>query len=105
VYPAEVERVLGGHPGVAQCAVVGVPDTDRGEAPAAFVVAADPGAPPEPAELFAHLRERLASYKQPRHLWFVDALPMTAVPKVDKVALAADARARLGLGADEVSGR
>jgi acyl-CoA synthetase (AMP-forming)/AMP-acid ligase II len=43
------------------------------------------------------LYERLASYKQPRHLWFVDALPMTPVPKVDKVALAADARGRLGL--------
>ncbi len=96
VYPAEIERVLGEHPAVAQCAVVGVPDADKGEVPAAFVVAADPHASVDAATLLAHLHERLASYKQPRHLWFVDALPMTPVPKVDKVALTADAHTRLG---------
>ncbi|MBM3660884.1 MAG: AMP-binding protein, partial [Actinobacteria bacterium] len=97
VYPAEIERVLGEHPEVAQCAVVGVPDADKGEAPAAFVVPADLQAPPDAAALIELVHARLASYKQPRHLWFVDALPLTPVPKVDKVALAADARARLGL--------
>jgi acyl-CoA synthetase (AMP-forming)/AMP-acid ligase II len=97
VSPAELERVLAEHPAVAQAAVVGRPDADKGEAPVAYVVAADPGAPPDADELLAHLRARLASYKQPRHLWFVDGLPLTPVPKVDKVALATDARARLGL--------
>jgi len=109
VYPAELERVLGEHPAVGQAAVVGVPDADKGEVPVAFVVAAAPDGgraePPDADALLDHLRERLASYKQPRHLWFVDALPMTPVPKVDKVALAAEARARLARPADGISGR
>lgn len=94
VYPAEVERVLAAHPAVAEAAVVGVPDDDKGEVPVAFVVAR---APLDVAALLDHARARLASYKQPRHVWFVDALPLTPVPKVDKVALVAEARARLGL--------
>ncbi len=101
VYPAEIERVLTAHPAVAQVAVVGVPDAERGEIPVAFVVAADPHADidTDPEALLAFAREQLASYKLPRHVWFVDALPLTPVPKVDKVALAADARTRLGLSA------
>lgn len=95
VYPAEVERVLGDHPAVAQAAVVGVPDDALGEVPVAFVVTA--GADAAAEALVAFVRERLASYKVPRSIWFVDALPLTAVPKVDKVALAARAR--------ELSGR
>ena len=99
VYPAEVERVLAEHPAVAQCAVVGVADPDKGEVPVAFVVPDGDGIDEDRTAdaLRAFLYDRLASYKQPRHLWFVDALPMTPVPKVDKVALAADARGRLGL--------
>ena len=103
VYPAEIERVLGEHPVVAQAAVVGRPDAALGEVPVAFVVARRPGVPdpdldpdadPDAAAdaLIGFVRERLASYKVPREIWFVDTLPLTAVPKVDKVALAARAR-------------
>jgi len=100
VYPAEIERVLGEHPAVAQVAVVGIPDAALGEVPVAFVVPEakaasrdlDPDADADADALIAFLRERLASYKVPRTVWFVDELPLTAVPKVDKVALAARAR-------------
>lgn len=92
-YPAEIERVLGEHPSVAQVAVVGVPDDRLGEVPVAFVVpATDAGDPPAREELLAWARERLAPYKTPRAVWYVDVLPLTAVPKVDKAALAARAR-------------
>ena len=84
--PAEIERVLGEHPAVAQVAVVGVPDDRLGEVPGAYVVLA-PGAALDEAELLAWANERLANYKVPRHTWFVDALPLTAVDKVDKQAL------------------
>ena len=95
VYPAEIERVLGEHPAVAQAAVVGMPDDALGEVPAAFIVLSDQTADAD--GLTAFVRERLASYKVPRSIWFVDELPLTAVAKVDKVALGAQAR--------ELSGR
>ena len=95
VYPAEIERVLGEHPAVAQAAVVGMPDDALGEVPAAFIVRSDQTA--DAAALTAFVRERLASYKVPHAIWFVDELPLTAVAKVDKVALGAQAR--------ELSGR
>jgi acyl-CoA synthetase (AMP-forming)/AMP-acid ligase II len=94
VYPAEIERVLGEHPAVAQVAVVGVPDARLGEVPVAFVVAR-PGGGVDGDTLAASARERLAGYKAPRHVWLVDELPLNAVAKVDKARLAADARARL----------
>jgi acyl-CoA synthetase (AMP-forming)/AMP-acid ligase II len=97
VYPAEIERVLAEHPAVAQAAVVGVPDDARGEIPVAFVIPSATATDTRADALLAFVRERLASYKVPRHVWLVDELPLTPVPKVDKVALAADARARLGL--------
>jgi len=92
--------VLGEHPAVAQVAVVGIPDAALGEVPVAFVVPEakaaardlDLDADADADALIAFLRERLASYKVPRTVWFVDELPLTAVPKVDKVALAARAR-------------
>ena len=64
VYPAEVENVLGEHPGVARAAVVGVPDPVLGEVGAAFVVPA-PGDAPTPDELRGLVRARLADYKAP----------------------------------------
>jgi acyl-CoA synthetase (AMP-forming)/AMP-acid ligase II len=111
-YPAEIERVLCEHPAVARAAVVGVPDDRLGEVPVAFVVpsaadrdpasthasiAADASSLADADTLISWVRERLASYKVPRAIWFVDDLPLTAVPKVDKVALAASARDLLGL--------
>ncbi|HVC71774.1 MAG TPA: class I adenylate-forming enzyme family protein [Acidimicrobiales bacterium] len=94
VYPAEVEAVLGGHRGVAEVAVVGVADPVLGEIGVAVVVCV-PGAPdPELAELRDLCRSRLADYKAPDRLVLVDQLPLTAMAKVDKRALAAGLAAK-----------
>ena len=89
VYPSEVEAVLAGHPTVAQAAVVGLPDPVLGEIGGAFVVAADPGTPPELEVLREWCRSRIADYKAPDRLVVVDELPVTAMHKVDKAALRA----------------
>jgi acyl-CoA synthetase (AMP-forming)/AMP-acid ligase II len=89
VYPAEVEAVLADHPAVAQVAVVGLPDPVLGEVGGVFAVAADPARPPELADLRDWCRARIADYKAPDRLVVVDALPVTAMHKVDKAALAA----------------
>jgi acyl-CoA synthetase (AMP-forming)/AMP-acid ligase II len=85
-YPAEIENALAGHPGVRQAAVIGVPDGRLGEVGLAFVVPV-PGAPPDPAELIAWSRERMANYKVPRSVVLVDELPLNATGKVDKNVL------------------
>jgi acyl-CoA synthetase (AMP-forming)/AMP-acid ligase II len=89
VYPAEVEAVLADHPAIAQVAVVGLPDAVLGERGGVFAVATDPANPPELADLRDWCRERIADYKAPDRLVVVDALPVTAMHKVDKAALAA----------------
>ncbi|MCO5556208.1 hypothetical protein L7F22_009754 [Adiantum nelumboides] len=75
VYSAEVEEVLAAHPGVADVAVVGVPDPRWGETPLAVVVPADPAAPPDLDTLTAWCADRLARYKQPSRLALVEVLP------------------------------
>jgi acyl-CoA synthetase (AMP-forming)/AMP-acid ligase II len=87
VYPIEVERVLGEHPAVAAVAVVGKPTPVIGEIGVAFVVPAEPAAPPELADLRAWARARLADYKAPDELVVVEALPLTSLMKIDKEAL------------------
>jgi fatty-acyl-CoA synthase len=82
IFPVEIENALLEHPGVAQVAVVGVPDARWGESAVGVVVPADAGA--EPAELEAFLRDRLAAFKVPRRWVFVDELPRTASGKVQK---------------------
>ncbi|WP_165503361.1 AMP-binding protein, partial [Actinomadura fibrosa] len=89
VYPAEVERVLTEHPAVRAAAVVGMPDDRLGEVPAAFVV---PDTGPD-HEVLAFCRERLAAYKLPRALWWVDDLPLNGAGKVAKRELRARAAA------------
>jgi long-chain acyl-CoA synthetase len=84
IYPAEAERVLAEHPGVADVACVGVPDEEMGERLTALVVAADPAAPPDAAELIAYCRDRIAHYKCPRAVELVPTLPRTPVGKIDK---------------------
>lgn len=91
VYPLEVENVLREHPAVDQVSVVGVPAPVIGEIGIAFIVATDPDAPPNSAELKAWCRERLADYKTPDAFDFVSALPLTSMMKVDKKALRATA--------------
>ncbi|MEJ3746742.1 FadD3 family acyl-CoA ligase [Actinomycetes bacterium KLBMP 9797] len=86
VYPAEVERALARLPGVAESAVVGVPDPRLGEVGRAYVVPA-PGHPLSTAEVVAFCRERLANYKVPREVEFRAALPRNASGKVLKYLL------------------
>lgn len=87
VYPAEVEAALGDHPAVGQVAVLGLPDPVLGEVGAAFVVPVANGAPPRLEELRDWCRARIADYKAPDRLTVLDALPVTAMHKVDKQAL------------------
>ncbi|MFG1991083.1 long-chain fatty acid--CoA ligase [Actinoplanes sp. NPDC048988] len=86
VYPAEVEAALFTHPGVAEAAVVGIPDERWGEVGRAFIVPA-PGPTPSTTELRDHLIERLAKYKIPAEFTFVDDLPRTGSNKVRKADL------------------
>jgi acyl-CoA synthetase (AMP-forming)/AMP-acid ligase II len=83
VFPAEVEEALAHHPDVAEVAVIGVPDEHWGETVKALVVARS-GRTPTADELVAFARERLASYKLPRSIEFVDDLPRTPSGKVLK---------------------
>ena len=92
VYPAEIEDVLHAHPGVAEAAVVGVPDARWGEACVAFVVLR-PGADPDAEELTTWSRSRLAGFKVPKQVRFVDALPRSGMDKVLKEELRASALA------------
>jgi O-succinylbenzoic acid--CoA ligase len=83
VYPSEVEAALRLHPAVADACVVGVPDAEWGQRVAAMV-ALRPGMRVSEEELIAFSRERLAGYKQPRRVVFVDELPQTASGKVQR---------------------
>jgi len=81
IYPAEVENAILGCPGVADAAVIGVPDERWGEAVKAVVVAHADGAP-DPEAVIAWARERIAGYKAPKSVDFIDALPRNASGKV-----------------------
>jgi 4-coumarate--CoA ligase len=81
VAPAEVEAALLTHPGVADAAVIGRPDAEAGEVPVAFVVR-QPGGDATAEDLVAHLSGRLTSYKLPRAVRFVDAIPKSASGKI-----------------------
>jgi acyl-CoA synthetase (AMP-forming)/AMP-acid ligase II len=94
-YPAEIESLLCGHPGVAQAAVVGVPDERLGEVGVAFVVPVA-GAPPEPPALVEWAREHMANYKVPRRVHVVEALPLNASGKVLKHELRRRAAGEVG---------
>jgi len=83
IYPAEVESALFGHPAVADVAVIGIPDDKWGEAVKAIVVK-KPDAQVTPEDLIAFARERIAHYKAPRSVDFVDALPRTPTGKILK---------------------
>jgi long-chain acyl-CoA synthetase len=80
VYPNEVEEVIAGHPGVLECAVIGVKDERSGEAVKAFVVKKDPNLTAEDIIKFCH--GQLANYKVPKHIEFRSELPKTNVGKI-----------------------
>lgn len=83
VYPAEVEAVLSEHPSVSSAALIGVPDPRWGEVGRAIVVVKQ-GHEPAEDDLIQFCQERLARYKTPRSVVFVDSLPLTGAGKVDK---------------------
>jgi long-chain acyl-CoA synthetase len=80
VYPNEIEEVIASHPGVLECAVIGVADAKSGEAVKAFVVRKDPNLTAEDIIKFCH--EQLTNYKVPRHIEFRTDLPKTNVGKI-----------------------
>jgi fatty-acyl-CoA synthase len=86
IYPREIEQLLFTHPGVADVAVLGVPDPTWGEQVAAFVRPAA-GQWPTADELFAFCREHLAAHKTPRYWEFVDSFPLTPSGKIQKFLL------------------
>jgi acyl-CoA synthetase (AMP-forming)/AMP-acid ligase II len=97
VYPVEIEDVLHAHPAVAEAAVVGVPDERWGEAAVAFV-ALRAGVSVTEEELVEHCRARLATFKVPRSVRLVGALPRSALGKVrkDELRLLATERQEVG---------
>jgi len=94
VYPRDVEDALVQHPAVAVAAVVGRPDERHGEEIVAFV-SLHPGADADPEQLVDWARERIGGYKYPREVRIVEAVPLTAVGKIDRKALRAKVTAEL----------
>jgi long-chain acyl-CoA synthetase len=91
VYPNEIESVVMMHPGVLECAVIGVPDSHSGEVPKLFVVKKDPAL--TEADIRRHCEANLTGYKRPRHIEFRKELPKTNVGKILRRALREEARA------------
>jgi len=83
IYPAEVENAVYGHPAVAEVAVIGIPDEKWGEAVKA-VVALKPGEEADPDAILAFARSRIAAFKAPKSVDFVDILPRNASGKILK---------------------
>jgi fatty-acyl-CoA synthase len=98
IYPREIEEALFAHPGVAEAAVVGIPDPMWGESVAAVIRPSGPE-PPGEEELVRYLRELLAPNKTPTTWLFVDELPLTPSGKVQRFVL------RERLTADRATGR
>ena len=96
VYPREVEDVLLEHPAVAEVAVAGVADAEWGEVVTAWVVPAPAAAPPVAAELAGFAAERLARFKCPRRVVFVEALPRNALGKILRHQLRTEAGSDVG---------
>jgi fatty-acyl-CoA synthase len=88
IHPAEVENLLAGHPDVAECCVVGLPDARWGEVPV-LVVVPRAGRAVDEAAMRALFDQRLARFKHPRRIVVADSLPKTALGKVQRPVLAA----------------
>ncbi len=92
VYPREIEEVLYEHPDVREAAVIGIPHDELGEEVAA-AIALKTGADSTPGELRAFVKQRVAAYKYPRHVWLVDDLPKGPTGKILKREIAPPAAA------------
>jgi long-chain acyl-CoA synthetase len=91
VYPNEIESVVIAHPGVLECAVIGVPDAHSGEVPKLFVVKRDPAL--TEADIRKHCEANLTGYKRPKLIEFRKELPKTNVGKILRRALRDEAKA------------
>jgi acyl-CoA synthetase (AMP-forming)/AMP-acid ligase II len=98
VDPMETEGLLLEHHAVQQVAVVGLPDERLGEVAVAYVQCKE-GATLDADDVIDHCRGKIASFKLPRHVVFVDVLPMTESGKIRKAALREDAGKRFGASA------
>jgi long-chain acyl-CoA synthetase len=94
IYTKEVEQVLVEHPAIADVAVIGVPDAIYGEAVAAFIEVHSGGVI-NAADVAEHCKSRIASYKKPKYVFFVEALPRNALGKVLKTELRTEALGKL----------
>ncbi|MEQ8180076.1 MAG: fatty acid--CoA ligase, partial [Amphiplicatus sp.] len=86
IYPAEIENVLAGHPAILESAIVGLPDPKWGELPRAFIVKR-PGKDVSAEEVIVFLKPKIASFKLPKKVDFLDALPRNPSGKILKTAL------------------
>jgi long-chain acyl-CoA synthetase len=91
VYPNEIEQIVAMHPGVLECAVIGVDDEHSGEVPKAFVVKKDPQLTEQ--DVLEHCRKELTGYKRPKYVEFRTELPKTNVGKILRRALREEKKA------------
>jgi long-chain acyl-CoA synthetase len=91
VYPNEIEQVVATHPGVLECAVIGVPDEHSGEVPKVYVVRKDPQLTEQ--DVLEHCRKELTGYKRPKYVEFRTDLPKTNVGKILRRALREEKKA------------
>jgi long-chain acyl-CoA synthetase len=91
VYPNEIEQVLAMHPGVLECAAIGVPDEHSGEVPKVFVVKKDPQLTEH--DVLEHCKKELTGYKRPKYVEFRAELPKTNVGKILRRALREEKKA------------
>jgi len=90
VFPAEVEAALSEHPGVADVVVIGLPDPEWGRRVHAVIEPVDTAAPPSEEDIRRFARQRLAGYKVPKSVEFVDRIPRSAATKVNRAQLVAE---------------
>jgi fatty-acyl-CoA synthase len=102
VYPREVEEFLYGHPAVEDVQVIGVPDSRFGEELCAWVILKK-GHDATEEEVRAFCTNRIAHYKVPRYVRFVDAFPMTVTGKIQKFAMREIMKKELGLVEDQTA--
>ncbi len=97
IYPREIEDFIFTHPKVAQVAVFGIPDEFYGEEIMAWILARE-GETANPEEIREYCRSKIAHFKIPKHIWFVEEFPMTVTGKLQKFRMREIAIEKLGIG-------